>query len=153
GNGEMEHLPAFLGILERRRSYQHAALGRAAAEGLSRTDAEATLLPLGRTARFHPVIGTGRNQHGLVGGDALQQLSPGPAIAVIADRGGNEMLMHGERQRRRRAVMGEAAQEGAHLAVACAAAAELDGNEGGEDLVLLQRAIVSRDEAVFRVAL
>src|SRR6185437_1215135 len=43
--------------------------------------------------------------------------------------------------------------EGAHLAVACAAAAELDGNEGGEDLVLLQRAIVSRDEAVFRVAL
>lgn len=55
---------------------------------------------------------------------------------MIIDGRGNEMLMHRQRQRGRRAIMGELAQEGAHRAVAKAAAAKLGGNKGREYFVL-----------------
>src|SRR3546814_19273537 len=54
-----------------------------------------------------------------------QQLAPGPPGAVIGHRRGDQVLVHGERQRCRRAVPGETAQEGADLAVAGATTAEV----------------------------
>ena len=145
-NGEVEDLPALLGIVKRRRGHQHAALGRTAAERLPGADPEAAVGALDRAVRFHPVIGAGGNQNRLVGGDPLQQLFSRPAVAVMVDGRGDQMLMHRQRQRGRRAIMGEPAQERAHGAVAHSAAAELGGNKRRKNLVLLENVVVLGDE-------
>src|SRR5215472_4469464 len=48
GNGEVDNLPAFFGILERSRCHQHVALWQTAGERLFSADAEASVSPLGR---------------------------------------------------------------------------------------------------------
>ena len=103
--------------------------------------------------RFHPVTGAGRDKHDFGRGDLLQQLLTGPAATVIVHRRRHEMLMHRQGQRRRRTIMRQLAQEGAHRAVARAATAELCGNQRGEDPVLLEHLVMFGDEDVACVTL
>src|SRR3546814_10889468 len=77
-----------------------------------------------------------------------QQLAPGPPGAVIGHRRGDQVLVHGERQRCRRAVPGETAQEGADLAVAGATTAEVRRDLRREYLGGAQRAVVLRHEGI-----
>src|SRR3546814_14150885 len=63
-------------------------------------------------------------------------------------RRGDQVLVHGERQRCRRAVPGETAQEGADLAVAGATTAEVRRDLRREYLGGAQRAVVLRHEGI-----
>ncbi|HLH90126.1 MAG TPA: hypothetical protein VKX28_16875 [Xanthobacteraceae bacterium] len=148
----MQDLRAPRGILVGGRGDEDAAFGRATAERLSRPDTKAAVGTLRRPVRFHPVIGAGRNQHRLIGGDPLEELPARSAIPMIVDGGGDQMLMHRERERGRGAMMRQLSQKGAHGAVAHAAAAQVDGNQRRKNFVLFEHVVVLRNEDVVSVA-
>jgi hypothetical protein len=71
----------------------------------------------------------------------------------VVDHGrGDQMLVHGDRQRGRGTVVGQSADKGAHLAVARPSTAELLRHQRGKHLVRLQKPVVLGDEGAGLVA-
>ena len=82
----------------------------------------------GRAVRLDPVRRARRHEHQLLVGD-LRQHRCGHAAAVAPDLCGDEVGVHGERERGGRAAPGQGRQDGAGLGVGRTAAAEVARDE------------------------
>ena len=91
----------------------------------------------GRAVRLDPVRRARRHEHQLLVGD-LRQHGCGQAAAVTPDLCGDEVRVHGERERGGRAAPGQGRQDGAGLGVGRPAAAELARDEHRHEAALVR---------------
>ncbi len=100
------------------------------------------------TVGLQPVAGARADEHELSFGDLLEQGLTDLTVPVLPNCGGDEMLVHRERQRRGAAVLGEGAQHICDLAVRSSASAQFFRDRRGEHAPLFQRRVVLADKRV-----
>ena len=136
-----------LGPIFGRRGHQYVPGRRAAGEGLDGADAVTALHAPCAAVRRQPVVSAPADQHRLRLRHLLEQ-RPAQSARLIVGRRRDQMLVHRQRQGRRRTAMRHAAQENAHLLVGGAAAAEIRRDQRREHPRLAERSIRVGDERV-----
>src|SRR5262249_32573180 len=124
---------------------------RSTGEPLRAEIAKASFACLEDAGGAQPVRSSRAHQDQFAFDNATEKLFPGFAPAVVPDGGGDQMLMHGERQGGGRTVVGHLANEMAHFAVRQAAAAQVLGNHGRESAMFLKAHVIFPDKTALRI--